>query len=127
MSYCCGRSFTANGYRNHIAHSATHANDHECDYCDESFRWKEDCDEHEQEEHWHHCQSCNHIFKFRRDLNSHVQQKHPIECDICRKTFGQQSALSQHMNTAVGHQNYCYGCKRAFTNPNALNMVSVTI
>ena len=127
MPYCCGRYFNANGYNNHIACSAAHADDHECNYCYESFRWEENRDKHEKQKHWHHCQSCNWKFKFPRDLNSHVLQQHPKECDICDKKFGQQSALDQHMNTAVGHQNYCYQCKRAFINPNALKMVSVIV
>lgn len=124
MPYCCDRSFNANGYRNHIAHSAMHAEDHECNYCNECFRWEEDRDDHEQEEHWHHCESCNSIFKYSRDLKHHVLQEHPVECEICDKRFGQQTALTQHMNAAAGHQNYCYSCKRVFTSPNALNMVS---
>lgn len=125
MSYCCGRFFNANGYCNHIAYSATHAVDHECNYCNECFRWKKNRVKHEEEKNWQYCQNYNWMFRIRKNLNDHVQRKHPVKCDICDKTFGQQSALNQHMNIAAGHHNYCYNCQRAFVNPNALNMVSV--
>ncbi|KAL8628377.1 hypothetical protein Q9189_005921 [Teloschistes chrysophthalmus] len=97
MPVCCGRSFTSNGIRNHLDNSYTHNNEIECRWC--YARWPTRDGrlrlKHEQQNHWKECDECNCIFETDSGLQDHKEDAHP--------------------------PNYCYGCKRQFSNLNNLN------
>ena len=103
MYECCGRSFDAKGFRQHLDNSYAPANEIVCRWCfarwpahEGSLRLK-----HEQRCHWYRCGDCTLIFRSEAGLQEHIDDKHP--------------------------PNYCYGCQRSFQNLSNLNQVRLAI
>ncbi|KAJ5482300.1 Zinc fingerC2H2 [Penicillium sp. IBT 31633x] len=79
----------------------------ECSTCTASFYYREDCDEHmDEERHWIECQTCNRQFCNRHACNQHMDALNHwapnYECESCTRKFFTQSAVNQHMN-ALNH------------------------
>ena len=100
---------------------------YECYWCYSTFRTQKACDQHEDAVHPYRCEDCDCTYRNSEDLDNHIDEEHTIwyQCEICpnygrSSRFRTEHSLDQHVQAAAGHQNYCYGCKRDFTSPNAL-------
>ena len=103
MYTCCGRSFEAQGLRQHLDNSFAHSNEIECRWC--FARWPTHSGKlrlkHEQEKHWYRCKDCTWMFQSENGLQEHIDKEHP--------------------------PNFCYGCQRSFQSLNHLNQVCLTL
>lgn len=103
MPVCCGRTFDANGIRNHLDNAAHHANEIECRWCYRRWRTHDDRArrQHEEDEHWLQCQQCDVICPNQEEMDDHVEENHPA--------------------------NYCYGCQRRFQGVSQLRAVCIGV
>lgn len=129
----CGQKFE---HRIELDHhnSTIHISDmpHECEICQQRFRFKFRLKEHKEihrnelVQHYS-CQLCNenfiNIFELKRHMNIHMPEN-SLECDICHKKFRYTNTLYYHKQTysgECGKKNQCEYCKKKFSRKCDLN------